>query len=107
VDFRRGCCLRDIKVRQRRKCVWRTHVTCITDIPLKSTSRTKAHSKFVKNHPSLQRNTMGRADKSAQVTKAVLAIRSGEYMDYSNAANKFHYSRTAVMRRITGKTKTR
>jgi hypothetical protein len=35
------------------------------NIPLKSTSRTKAHSKFVKNHPSLQRNTMGRADKSA------------------------------------------
>jgi Tc5 transposase DNA-binding domain len=50
---------------------------------------------------------MGRADKSAQVTKAVLAIRSGEYTDYSNAANKFHCSRTAVMRRITGQTKTR
>ena len=50
---------------------------------------------------------MGRADKSAQVTKAVLAIRSGEYMDYSNAANKFYCSRTAVIRRITGQTKTR
>jgi hypothetical protein len=81
--------------------------TRLTDIPLKSTSRTKAHSKFVKNHPSLQRNTMGRADKSAQVTKAVLVIRSREYTDYSNAVNKFHYSRTAVIRRITGKTKTR
>ena len=50
---------------------------------------------------------MGRADKSAQVTKAVLAIRSGEFKDYSNAAKKFHCSHTAVMRRIKGLTKTR
>jgi hypothetical protein len=50
---------------------------------------------------------MGRADKSAQVTEAVLAIRSGEYTDYSNAAKKFHCSHTAVMRRIKGLTKTR
>jgi hypothetical protein len=50
---------------------------------------------------------MGRADKSALVTKAVLAIRSGEFKDYSNAAKKFHYSHTAVMRRIKGLTKTR
>ena len=50
---------------------------------------------------------MGRADKSAQVTKAVLVIRSGEFKDYSNAAKKFHCSHTAVMRRIKGLTKTR
>jgi hypothetical protein len=50
---------------------------------------------------------MGRADKSALVTKAVLAIRSGEFKDYSNAAKKFHCSHTAVMRRIKGLTKTR
>jgi len=50
---------------------------------------------------------MGRADKSAQVTKAVLAIRSGECKDYSNAAKKFYYSYTAVMRRINSLTKTR
>ena len=50
---------------------------------------------------------MGRADKSAQVTKAVLAIRSGEFKDYSNAVKKFHCSHTAVMRRIKGLTKTR
>jgi hypothetical protein len=79
----------------------------LTDIPLKSTSRIKAHLKFIKNHPLLQRNTMGRADKLAQVTKAVLVIRSGEYIDYSNTINKFYYSRTAVIRRITGQTKTR
>jgi hypothetical protein len=50
---------------------------------------------------------MGRADKSALVTKAVLAIRRGEFQDYSNAAKKFHCSHTAVMRRIKGQTKTR
>jgi O6-methylguanine-DNA--protein-cysteine methyltransferase len=50
---------------------------------------------------------MGRADKSAQVTEAVLAIRSGEYTDYSNAAKKFHCSHTVVMRRIKNQTKTR
>jgi hypothetical protein len=50
---------------------------------------------------------MGRADKSALITKAVLAIRSGECTDYSNAAKKFHYSYTAVIRRIKGLTKTR
>jgi hypothetical protein len=49
---------------------------------------------------------MGRADKSALVTKAVLVIRSGEFKDYSNAAKKFHCSHMAVMRRIKGLTKT-
>jgi hypothetical protein len=50
---------------------------------------------------------MGRADKSALVTKAVLAIQSGEFKDYSNTTKKFHYSHTAVIRRIKGLTKTR
>jgi len=49
---------------------------------------------------------MGRADKLALVTKAVLAIRLGEFKDYSNAAKKFYCSYTAVMRRIKGLTKT-
>jgi hypothetical protein len=50
---------------------------------------------------------MGRADKSAQVTKAVLIIRLGEYIGYSNTAKKFYYSYIAVIRRIKGLTKTR
>jgi len=50
---------------------------------------------------------MGRADKSALVTKAVLIIRSWEFKDYSNAAKKFYCSYTAVIRRIKGLTKTR
>jgi hypothetical protein len=50
---------------------------------------------------------MGRADKSALVTKAVLAIRRGEFKDYSNTAKKFYCSYMAVMRRIKGQTKTR
>jgi hypothetical protein len=50
---------------------------------------------------------MGRADKLALVTKAVLAIRSGEFKDYSNTAKKFYCSYTAVIRRIKGLTKTR
>jgi hypothetical protein len=49
---------------------------------------------------------MGRADKSAQVTKAVLAIRSGEFTDYSNAAKKFYYSYMAIIRWIKDHTKT-
>jgi hypothetical protein len=50
---------------------------------------------------------MGRVDKSAQVTEAVLAICSGEYIDYSNTIKKFHCSHMAVIRRIKGLTKTR
>jgi hypothetical protein len=49
---------------------------------------------------------MGRADKLALVTKAVLVICLREYMDYSNAIKKFYYSYTAVIRRIKGLTKT-
>jgi hypothetical protein len=74
----------------------------LTEIPCQSTPRTKAHKKIGKNHPSLQQNTMGRADKSALVTKAVLAIRQGEFKDYSNATKKFYYSYIAVIRRIKG-----
>jgi DNA invertase Pin-like site-specific DNA recombinase len=73
----------------------------------KHTPHKKAHKKIGKNHPSLQQNTIGRADKSALVTKAVLAIRRGEFKDYSNTAKKFYCSHTAVMRRIKGQTKTR
>jgi hypothetical protein len=50
---------------------------------------------------------MGRADKSAQINKAVLAIRSGEFTDYSLAARAHRCDRTAVSRRIRGLTKTR
>jgi hypothetical protein len=45
---------------------------------------------------------MGRVDKSALVTKAVLVIYWGEFKDYSNAAKKFYCSHMAVMRRIKG-----
>jgi hypothetical protein len=50
---------------------------------------------------------MGRADKSAQVTKAVLIIHLGEFADYSNIAKKFYYSYMAMMRQIIDKMKTR
>jgi hypothetical protein len=50
---------------------------------------------------------MGRADKSAQVTKAVLIIRLGECQDYSNTTKKHYYSHMAMIRRINGLTKTR
>jgi len=49
---------------------------------------------------------MGRADKSAQVIKAVLIIRRGEYIDYSNAVKKYYYSYITVIRRIKGLMKT-
>jgi len=49
---------------------------------------------------------MERADKSALVTAAVLAIRRGEFKDYSNTAKKYYCSYMAVIRRIKGETKT-
>jgi hypothetical protein len=79
----------------------------ITEIPCKSPPRTKARLKIFKNYPSLSINTMARADKSAQVNKAVLAIHSGEFTDYSLVAIAHGYDHTAVSRRIRGLTKTR
>jgi hypothetical protein len=49
---------------------------------------------------------MGRADKLALVTKAVLVIRLGEFKDYFNTVKKLYYSYIAVMRRIKGLIKT-
>jgi hypothetical protein len=49
---------------------------------------------------------MGRADKSALVSQAVLAIRLKEFKDYFNAIKKFHCSHMAIMRRIKGLIKT-
>jgi hypothetical protein len=49
---------------------------------------------------------MGRADKSAQVTKAVLVICLGEFTDYSNTIKKFYYSHITIIRQIKGYTKT-
>ena len=78
----------------------------VTEIPCKSTSRTKAHKNFGKNHPSLNTFNIGRVDKSAQVTKAVLAIHRGDFKDYLNVVKKFYCSRIAVIRRIHSLTKT-
>jgi len=49
---------------------------------------------------------MARADKSAAISKAVLAIRSGEFTDYYLAARAHRCDRTAVSRRVRGLTKT-
>jgi hypothetical protein len=43
---------------------------------------------------------MAKADKSAQVSAAVDAIRRGEYTSYSAAAKAFKCNHTAVSRRI-------
>jgi hypothetical protein len=50
---------------------------------------------------------MARADKSAAISKAVLAIRSGEFTDYSLAARAHGCDRTAISGRVRGLTKTR
>jgi hypothetical protein len=50
---------------------------------------------------------MARADKLAQVNKAVLVIYSGEFTDYSLAAIAHRCDYTVVLRRIRGLTKTR
>jgi hypothetical protein len=84
-----------------------TELVSITEIPCKSPPRTKARLKIFKNYPSLSINTMARADKSAQVNKAVLAIRSGEFTDYSLVVIAHRYDHIAVSRRIRGLTKTR
>ena len=48
---------------------------------------------------------MARADKLAAVNKAALAIRSGEFTDYSLAARAYGCDYTAVSRRVHGLTK--
>lgn len=50
---------------------------------------------------------MARADKSARITNAVEAIRSGEFKDCAKAAKHFGCDRSAVSRRLRGKTKSR
>ena len=50
---------------------------------------------------------MARIDKSARITAAVEAIRRGEFADYTNTANYYKCSRSAVSRRVRGLTKTR
>ena len=50
---------------------------------------------------------MARIDKSGRISKAVDAIRRGEFSDYTKAADHFKCSRSAVSRRVQGLTKTR
>jgi hypothetical protein len=50
---------------------------------------------------------MARADESARITKAVDAIRRGDFTDYSKAAKHFQCDRTSISKRMRGKTKTR
>jgi hypothetical protein len=79
----------------------------VTEIPCKGPPRTKARLKIIKNNPSLPIKTIARADKSAAVNKAALAIRSGEFTDYSLAARAHGCDHTAVSRRVRGLTKSR
>ena len=50
---------------------------------------------------------MARADKSAAITKAVDAIKRGEFTDYSKTAAKYGCDRTSISKRIRLLTKTR
>lgn len=50
---------------------------------------------------------MARIDKSANISKAVDAIKRGEFTDYAKAAKHFKCSRSAVSRRVRGLTKSR
>jgi hypothetical protein len=43
---------------------------------------------------------MARSDKSDRINKAVAAIRSGEFTDYSKAAQHFNCDRTSISKRI-------
>jgi Tc5 transposase DNA-binding domain len=79
----------------------------LTEIPCKSPPRTKARLKIFKKYPSLSNNTIARVDKSAAISKAVLAIRLGEFTDYSLAARAHGCDHTAISRRVRGLTKTR
>jgi hypothetical protein len=50
---------------------------------------------------------MARADKSARIERAIAAIRSGEFIDYSKAAEKSGCDRTTISKRIRGLTKSK
>jgi hypothetical protein len=78
----------------------------VTEIPCKSPPRTKARLKIFKKYPLLSNNTIARADKLATISKAVLAIRSGEFMDYSLAARAHGCDCIAISRRVYRLTKT-
>ena len=49
---------------------------------------------------------MARADKSARITAAVKAFKSGKYTDYNTAAIAYDIDRTSDLKRIRGLTKT-
>jgi hypothetical protein len=75
-------------------------------IPCKSLPRTKARLKIFKNYPLLSINTIARADKLAQVNKAVLIIYLREFIDYSLVAIAYRCDYIVVLKRIYRLTKT-
>jgi hypothetical protein len=78
---------------------------CLTEIPCKSPPRTKARLKIFKKYPLLSNNTMARADKLAIISKVVLAICLGEFMDYSLAIRAYKCDYIAISRRVCRLTK--
>lgn len=50
---------------------------------------------------------MARANRSALISKAVAAIRAGEFTDYSKPAAFYGVNRTSVSKRVRGQTKTK
>ncbi|KAF8846819.1 hypothetical protein BDZ45DRAFT_784518 [Acephala macrosclerotiorum] len=67
----------------------------------------KNTKKFLKNYPTIITSTIARADKSALVTSAVEAIRSGKFSSTREAGREFKVHHTIVTRRLNGRTKTR
>jgi len=75
--------------------------------PVSNPIPVKIPPKISQNLPHYDHLIMARADKSAAVNAAVEAIRRGEFIDYSKAAEHFKCDRTSISKRMRGLTKTR
>jgi hypothetical protein len=75
----------------------------VTDIPPQSTSRIKARVFSTQHHHKMR----DKYAKSKRVDLAVAAIRRGEFAHFTDAADHYECSRTAVSRRVRGLTKSK
>jgi hypothetical protein len=100
-------CLRHLLVNVEEMCGRRSTKKLVqeevTDFPHQSTSRTKARLNTFHYHHKKRDKFL----KSKTINAVVDAIRKGEFIDYSNIAKYFKYSRTTVSRYIRGLSKTK
>jgi hypothetical protein len=76
----------------------------VNALPQQASNRTPA-PKHAKTRPTTNYKIRNIYTKSIRIDKAVAAIQRGDFIYFSNVANYYKYSRTAVLQRIKGLTK--